>query len=38
MPALDLGPRDWLPALGASRLHGASVREFLEVRLDRSSQ
>jgi hypothetical protein len=33
MPALHLGPRNGLPALGASGLHGACVRELFKVGL-----
>jgi hypothetical protein len=36
MPSLNLGPGNGLPALVAGYLDRARVREFFEIRLDRS--
>ena len=35
MPALDLGPGNWIPTQAASRPDRARVRELVQVRLDR---
>jgi len=38
MPALDLGPRNRLPALASSYLDRARVRELFQVRLYRAPE
>jgi len=38
MPALDLGPANRLPALGAGHFDRPRVRKLLEVSLERTSE